>query len=180
MKKRTIFSLLALLFVMVMVVPLAGCAAAASTTGDIETSPIAMQAAYVVLDITATAATAMIGVAGAWALAKIGQNKNLANLNIAIGQVIDAAQQTVGELQQTVVGGLKAAASDGKLTEAQIAELKRQLLRRTSEKLTAPVVQMLEAAKLDVNALIQGAAEDMINSMHTTTSLLEQGVEVKV
>lgn len=56
----------------------------------------------------------------------------------------------------------------------------RPLLQRTSEKLTAPVVQMLEAAKLDVNALIQGAAEDMINSMHTTTSLLEQGVEVEV
>lgn len=180
MKKRTIFSLLTLLFVMVMVVPLAGCAAAASTTSDIETSPIAMQVAYVVLDITSTAATAMIGVAGAWALAKIGQNNHLANLNIAIGQVIDAAQQTVGELQQTVVGGLKAVASDGKLTDAQIADLKRQLLRRTSEKLTAPVVQMLEAAKLDVNALIQGAAEDMINSMHTTSSLLEQSVEVDV
>lgn len=180
MKKRTILSLLALLFVMVMMVPLTGCTAAASTTGDIETSPIAMQAAYVALDIAATAATALIGVAGAWALAKIGQNKNLANLNIAIGQVIDAAQQTVGELQQTVVDGLKAAAPDGKLTNVQIAALKQQLLQKTSEKLTAPVVQMLEAAKLDVNALIQGAAEDLINNMHTTTSLLEQGVEVEV
>lgn len=54
-----------------------------------------MQAAYVVLNIAATAATALIGIAGAWALAKIGQNKNLANLNIAISQVIDTAQQTV-------------------------------------------------------------------------------------
>lgn len=174
MKKRTIFSLLAVVLLLAMAVPMAGCTAVTSTTGDMETNPIALQTAFAALDIVTTAATALIGIAGAWALAKIGQNKNLVNLNIAISQVIDAAQQTVGELQQTVVEDLKAAAPDGKLTDEQIAGLKRQLVQKTSEKLTAPAVQLLEAAKLDINALIRGVAEDMINGMHTTGSLLER------
>lgn len=167
MKKRLFPMLLALL----MLLALAGCATATSEGGG---NPIATEAAIVALDIAATAATALIGVVGAWTLAKIGQNKSLSNLQAAIKQVIDAAQLTVGELQQTVVVGLKEAAPDGKLTPAQIEDLKRKLLQKTSEKLTAPAVQLLEAAKLDVNALIQGAAEDMINNMHTAATLLAE------
>jgi len=42
----------------------------------------------------------------------------------------------------------------------------------TREKLAEPTVQLLEAAKLDINAMIQGAAEDLINQMHTTQQLI--------
>lgn len=83
-----------------------------------------------------------------------------------------AAQTTVGELQQTTVEAMKAAAADGKLTEDQIRTLKADLLRMTREKLAEPTVQLLEAAKLDINAMIQGAAEDLINQMHTTQQLI--------
>lgn len=120
-----------------------------------------------ILDIIATLVIALIGVGGAYLAAKVGQNKKLANIGQAINQTILAAQLTVGELQQTVVDAAKAAAPNGKLTSGQIAALKRQLLTMTKEKLSNPVLQLLEASKTDVNALIQGAAEDLISQMHT-------------
>ena len=70
------------------------------------------------------------------------------------------------------VEAMKAAAADGKLTEDQIRTLKADLLRMTRKKLAEPTVQLLEAAKLDINAMIQGAAEDLINQMHTTQQLI--------
>lgn len=147
-------------------------AACAQTTETGTTDPIILELVNVGLDILAKAAIAAIGLAGAWATAKIGQNNKLANIKAAIGQVTQAAQTTVGELQQTTVEAMKAAAADGKLTEDQIRTLKADLLRMTRKKLAEPTVQLLEAAKLDINAMIQGAAEDLINQMHTTQQLI--------
>ena len=76
-----------------------------------------------------------------------------------------AAQQTVGELQQTLAGAMKDASADGKLTAEQAAQLRKELLERTEKKLTAPAVNLLRAAQLDVSALICGAAEDAIARM---------------
>ena len=76
-----------------------------------------------------------------------------------------AAQQTVGELQQTLAGAMKGASADGKLTAEQVAQLRKELLERTEKKLTAPAVNLLRAAQLDVSALICGAAEDAIARM---------------
>lgn len=119
-----------------------------------------------ILDIIATLVISGIGVAGAWMCAKIAKNKQLSNIGAAVNQVVQAAQLTVGELQQTTVHALKEAAPNGKLSDEQVASLKRTLLQKTSEKLSAPVVQLLEASKTDVNAIITGAAEDLINSIH--------------
>ena len=90
-----------------------------------------------------------------------------------------AAQTTVGELQQTTVEAMKAAAANGKLDEDQIAMLQTDLLRMTKAKLAEPTVALLEAVKLDINALIQGAAEDLIGQMHAQPQLItgELGTE---
>ena len=48
------------------------------------------------------------------------------------------------------------------LTAEQAAQLRKELLERTEKKLTAPAVNLLRAAQLDVSALICGAAEDAI------------------
>lgn len=122
------------------------------------------QAIYeTILQIAATLAITLIGVFGAWLTAQIGKSKKLSNIEAATGQVIQAAQITVGELQQTVVDKLKAGGA--KLTEQQIANLGRKMLTMTREKLSDPTIDLLNAAAVDVNALITGAGEDWINSI---------------
>ena len=83
----------------------------------------------------------------------------------ATDQVVKAAQLTVGELQQTVVEKLKAAAGSGKLNETQIAELGELLKTKTLQKLSTPVIDLLTAAAVDVQALIIGAGEDWIGKI---------------
>lgn len=161
--KKTLKILAVLVMALCLVMAITGCAMAADGAAA---NPITTGLVELALDIVATIAMAAIGVVGAWLAAKLGQNKKLANIAQATNQVILAAQLTVGELQQTAVEAMKAAAPNGKLTKAQIAALNAQLLAKTTEKLSAPTVALLEAAKTDVNALIQGAAEDMINQMH--------------
>ena len=168
--KKTLKIVMLLTLVFCLCLALAGCATAAED--GIAVTPIGAKAAELALDILATAAMAAIGVAGAWLAAKAGQNKKLTSISQAINQTILAAQLTVGELQQTMVEAMKAAAKDGKLTPAQIATLKVELQTKTRAKLADPVLQMLEASKTDVNALIQGAAEDLINQMHAATPVL--------
>ena len=148
MKNTTKKALKAMLILTMLVTLCVALAACAQTTETGTTDPIVLELVNVGLDILAKAAIA------------------------AIGQVTQAAQTTVGELQQTTVEAMKAAAADGKLTEDQIRTLKADLLRMTREKLAEPTVQLLEAAKLDINAMIQGAAEDLINQMHTTQQLI--------
>lgn len=107
-----------------------------------------------------------IGVFGAWVTAKLAKRAELININKAKDELVAAAQQTVMELQQTVVEGLKAKASDGKLTDDEIKELGLLLLAKTKEKMSLPAIKVLEAAAVDVNALIRGAGEALINQMH--------------
>ena len=140
--KKALKAMLILAMLVTLCMSLAACA---QTTETGTTDPIVLELVNVGLDILAKA---------------------------AIGQVTQAAQTTVGELQQTTVEAMKAAAADGKLTEDQIRTLKADLLRMTRKKLAEPTVQLLEAAKLDINAMIQGAAEDLINQMHTTQQLI--------
>ena len=116
--------------------------------------------------VIATLLITLIGVFGAWLTAKIGKRVELTNINKAKDELIEAAQQTVMELQQTVVEGMKVAAKDGKLSEDEITELSIMLLNKTKQKMSLPAIQLLEAAAVDVNALIRGAGEALIAELH--------------
>lgn len=120
----------------------------------------------VIAQVLATLLITLIGVLGAWLTAKIGKRVELSNINKAKDELIIAAQQTVMELQQTVVEGLKDVAVDGKLSEEEITELAGLLVDKTKEKMSLPAIKLLEAAAVDVNALIRGAGEALINQMH--------------
>ena len=120
----------------------------------------------VIAQVLATLLITLIGVLGAWLTAKIGKRVELSNINKAKDELILAAQQTVMELQQTVVEGLKDVAIDGKLSEEEITELAGLLVSKTKEKMSLPAIKLLEAAAVDVNALIRGAGEALINQMH--------------
>ena len=107
----------------------------------------------------------LIGVFGTWLTVRLGKHTQLANINAAQAEVIKAAKITVGELQQTVVDGLKAASADGKLTKQEISELGDILIDKTLLKISDPTYKLLTAAAVDVNALITGAGENWINKL---------------
>lgn len=123
----------------------------------------------VITQVLATLLITLIGVLGTWLTAKVLKRVELTNINKAKDELIVAAQQTVLELQQTVVEGMKAAAKDGKLTEDEITELSIMLLNKTKQKMSLPAIKLLEAAAVDVNALIRGAGEALIAELHDDT-----------
>ena len=114
------------------------------------------------VSIAANVAVTLIGVLGAWLVAQIGKTQKLNTINVAIGELTDAAEQTVLELQQTVVDGLKEASADGKLTQEEITDLGNKLLEGTMSKMSDSAVNVLKAANVDINAVITGAGEALI------------------
>ena len=117
------------------------------------------------MQVAATLLVTLIGVLGAWLTLKLGKSANLQNIDAAQKELIRAAKLTVEELQQTMVTELKTANADGKLSAAEINELKEKLLSKTLEKLSAPAAELLKNATVDVNALIIGAGESWIERM---------------
>lgn len=118
-----------------------------------------------IINIVGALLMMLIGVLGTWITSKIAKRTELATINAAQQELIFLAQQTVGELQQTIVNKLKAASDDGKLTDVEIKALGKALLEKTVEKLSNPSKELLNAAGVDIVALIHGAGEDWINSL---------------
>ena len=118
-----------------------------------------------VVSVVANLAVTLIGVLGAWLLMQIGKTQKLNTINTAVGDLTAAAEQTVLELQQTTVEGLKEAAKDGKLTKAEIAVLGKKLLDGTLAKMSDSAIGVLKAANVDVNAIVTGAGEALIARM---------------
>ena len=115
--------------------------------------------------IVAALATTLIGVFGAWLLSRIAKTQQLSTINTAVGELTAAAEQTVLELQQTVVDGLKAAHADGKLTKKEISDLGKKLLDGTLAKMSDSGIGVLKAANVDINAIVTGAGEALIAKM---------------
>ena len=118
-----------------------------------------------VTQVVATLLITLIGVLGAWLTAKLAKKEELKNITAATNELVSAAQITVLELQQTVVDGWKELHADGKLTKDEIDWLGNALLDKTKEKMSAPAMNLLTAAGVDVNAIIIGAGESMIRSI---------------
>lgn len=123
----------------------------------------------VIMKVLANVLITLIGVLGTWLTAKVLKRVELTNINKAKDELVEAAQRTVLELQQTVVEGMKAAAQDGKLSEDEITELSIMLLNKTKQQMSLPAIKLLEAAAVDVNALIRSAGEALIAELHDDT-----------
>lgn len=115
-----------------------------------------------VVTIVAVLLTTLIGVLGTWLTTKLAKKEELATINAAQQEAIKSAQLTVSELQQTMVDGLKAGHEDGKLTADEIEALGKLLLSETLKKMSASAIGVLNAAAVDVTALIKGAGEDWV------------------
>lgn len=116
-----------------------------------------------VLQIATTLLVTLIGVLGTWLTAKIAENTNLQSIKVATDELIKMAQQTVLELQQTVVDKLKEDRKDGKLTSDEVKELGEMLVHKTMEKMSDKTIKLLAASGKDVSAMIHGAGEAFIN-----------------
>ena len=86
-----------------------------------------------IVSLLANLAVTLIGVAGAWLLAQISKNQQLNTINTAVGELTVAAEQTVLELQQTGVDGLKEATIPGKtcivVTPGHIEHIANSIIR---------------------------------------------------
>lgn len=116
-----------------------------------------------IVQIVATLLLTLIGVLGTWLTVQISKKAELANIAAATEEATKAAQTTVLELQQTTVEAMKAAHEDGKLTEDEIKTLRNILLSKALDKMSESAVKVLGAAGVDINAIIIGAGEAMIN-----------------
>ena len=160
MKKKLILVLITILMLALPVVALADTGG----TADFTVVNILIENA---VNIAAAFFIALIGVFGAWLTAKLGKSTQLDTVNRAQQELIKLAQITVGELKQTVVDGMKAAHTDGKLTKEEIAQLGQLLYEKTAAKLSASAMDVLTAAQVDISALITGTAEHLIGQMKT-------------
>ena len=114
------------------------------------------------VSVLANLAVTLIGVFGAWLLMQISKSQKLSTINTAVGELTNAAEQTVLELQQTVVDDLKAASADGKLTKDEVEVLGKKLIDGALAKMSGSAIDVLKAANVDVNAIITGAGEALI------------------
>ena len=115
-----------------------------------------------IVSVLANLAITLIGVAGAWLVTQIGKSQQMKTINAAVGELTTAAEQTVYELQQTVVDDLKAASADGKLTQEEITALGKRLLEGTLAMMSDSGIGVLKAANVDINAIVTGAGEALI------------------
>lgn len=114
------------------------------------------------VSVLANLAVTLIGVFGAWLLMQISKSQKLSTINTAVDELTGAAEQTVLELQQTVVDDLKAASADGKLTKDEIEVLGKKLIDGALAKMSGSAMDVLKAANVDINAIITGAGEALI------------------
>ena len=114
------------------------------------------------VNIFAAALMALIGILGSLITLRLNERQRLGNVNLAQQELMEMSRQTVSELSQTVVDKLKESRADGKLTENEVKALGAMLVEKTMQKLSLPTEKLLNAAGVDIIALIHGAAEEYI------------------
>ena len=125
-----------------------------------------------IVNIFTTLLIMLIGVLGTWLTAQIGKSQRLGNIKTAVESVVNMAQLTAKELQQTVVEDLKHANADNKLTKEEIDRLGVLLLNKTREKLSVPTYDLLNAAGVDIEAIIRGAGEAWIQEIKAANYII--------
>lgn len=161
---------LAIILCVVLIMALCTTAFAEGTAAEIPGNPIQAtgqmfftEVITAAVEIFSTVLKTAIAIFGMWILAKLGETAKTETLRKATDHVIDMALQTVDELQQTTVDKMKAC-NNGKLTSAEIEQLRNDLVDITLKKLSGPVVELLRAGKVDLNTLIIGAGDAYIKS----------------
>jgi len=104
----------------------------------------------------------IVGIVFAYIGKWMGRNKKLETVSAAMEQLEAVVKNVVGELQQTVVEGLKDASADGKLSQEEIYDLGKMLVMKVSEQLSDPASTTIKAAGIDMTEAIHSIAEAYI------------------
>lgn len=95
----------------------------------------------------------------------VAEKLKMQTLSIALDELDNAVYSTVGELQQTVVDGLKAGAEDGKLDPDEVKALGEKLVEITCSKLSQPAADIINAAGIDLIAYIKSLGEHYVHEL---------------
>lgn len=117
------------------------------------------------VSIVAAIVIGLAGVALQYLKVLIATKLKMDTLAKAIAELDGDIAGVVGELQQTVVDDLKAAAADGKLTQDEIRMLKQDLLEGVRDRLSDDATAIIEAAGIDIHNYILSEAEAVIHSI---------------
>ena len=104
----------------------------------------------------------VLSVCFAYVSKAVMKTKKLEHIAIAVDELETVVMAVVGELQQTTVDNLKAASADGKLSKSDIEYLGKQLVDKVAKGLSAPAIDTLNAAEIDVESMIHSFAEAWI------------------
>ena len=113
--------------------------------------------------IEVVAGVAEVGLTGLLILLFTWIKKNTKSVNVksAIDLLEQAATDTVGELQQTLVNGWKEVNEDGKLTDAEVDMLKLRSLSMVKSRIGPAAQEVISAAGIGledrINAAVQAA-----------------------
>lgn len=159
--KKTLQWILVALLVLAIVLALAACQRPVEIQTQNPDGSLTVAGVLIEQVVTTVARVleALVLAYGAWALEKFGKNKKLQNLSLANQELCRIVKQTVRELNQTVVEKLKEKAPNGKLTDAQIDDLKEQTYALVMAKADEATITLLTAAGIDLEALINGQCQ---------------------
>ena len=104
----------------------------------------------------------LVGVLFAYLSKLIAKSKQLEHIAISMNELERVVTNIVGDLQQTVVEGLKEVSEDGKLSRTDIEWLGKQLVEKTAAQISAPAAETLKAAGVDIEEMIHSIAEAWI------------------
>lgn len=92
----------------------------------------------------------------------LAKNQKMTHIAAAMDELERVTHNAVGDLQQTVVDGLKKASENGKLTAEDIEHLGKMLLDKVAAQMSLPTIETLHAAGVDVEAMVHSVAEAYI------------------
>lgn len=104
----------------------------------------------------------LVGVLFAYLSKLIAKSHRLNHISAATLELERVVTNIVGDLQQTVVDGLKAASDDGKLSKTDIEYLGKQLIEKAAAQISVPAAETLTAAGVDIEGMIHSIAEAWI------------------
>lgn len=117
----------------------------------------------------------VIGVAFAYLTKLVGKSQKLEHIASAMEELERVVKNVVGDLQQTVVEGLKAASVDGKLSDEEIYDLGKMLVMKVSEQLSDPASNTIQAAGIDMTEAIHSIAEAYIAKIKRENNFIAIG-----
>ena len=119
----------------------------------------------VVVKVLGAVLMGVVSVAFAYIGKWVAKTKKLETVAVAMDELERVVKSVVGDLEQTIVEGLKAATEDGKLSKTDIEYLGRELVCRCADQLSYPAAQTLEAAGCDIEGMIHTIAEAYISKI---------------